>query len=620
MIFNKKLEFFYLICYFFIKDKRISSSIRGENIYMNKKGKNIFFHLKNSLFTKLFLAFIALFVFCFTLTVILWNSNMSKITEETSASHIYDIIQSSNQRFEEQLSIINSYTDSILDMPETRNVLLRDESYNTELLDYYLISSYNALSGYINGIAILDMNGNIRHAGFPYIPKDYVNTEWFKNALKNKSYNNFFQKRLYGQSVQNLSIARCVSYNNDPIGVILVDLNSSFLPKTFGASRMDGNLRTIITDRQGEILYISSSLITDETAKKIAATSTDSKIYSPRLTEQTFDGVSYMLMAQKSTFTGWSNITFFEKSIMEKNYKSALVSVILYSILFMLSTVIISLLLFNILSKKMYNLTTVISKIDLENIDENLLEFEDNENDEIGLISHKITSMLNKISAQIKEINLLNTEKHSREFQALRAQLNAHFLYNSLNIIVNLAKIQGVSSIKSVTESLIHLLHYSTDPAPGLVKLSDEIDYIKNYISLMKHKFFNNIEIVYDIDENLLDCYTIKMLLQPVVENCVKYAFDDNDGYYILIKMQKRNESDIEIKIVDNGKGIPKNILDTLLKPEFTQSGHLGLSNLEKRIKLSFGEEYGISIFSVEGMQTTVIIEIPLIDKNEFTN
>ena len=585
---------------------------------MSKKNPVFFFlsHLKNSLFSKLFLMLIALFVLCFFLTVILWNTNMAEITKNTSASHIYDIIQISNDRFEDQFKVISSYASVIQEMPETISTL--KDGIESEQLDKILQNCVNSLSEYVNGVALLDMNGRFYFNGVSYIPQNYMNTDWFKKTVENPEYNTFSMKNLFGVqgSRQYISISRPIRHDNQTLGILMIDLKPDFFVKCFGTSRMDGNIRTIIVGDNNQIIYQNTSMISKELIEKIVSYSLEHIYNSHYLTEVEFDGNTYMVMAQKSTYTGWTNIAFCEKNIITENYKTPLIITVLYSVLFLIATVLLSIILFNILSKKMYRLTSGISKIDLENIDESPLEFMSDQNDEIGIISDKISSMLDKISMQVKEINYLNEEKRKREFKALRAQLNSHFLYNSLNVIVNLSKTQGANNIKSVAESLIKLLQYSTDPTPGLVTLADELSYIKNYILLMQHKFFNNIEIVYDIDESLLSCYTIKMLLQPVVENSIKYAFDDSEGYYILIKMQKLEDNRIEIRIVDNGKGIPKETLNKILKPEFTESGHLGLSNLEKRIKLTFGEEYGISLFSVLGMQTTVIIEIPYIDEN----
>ena len=160
------------------------------------------------------------------------------------------------------------------------------------------------------------------------------------------------------------------------------------------------------------------------------------------------------------------------------------------------------------------------------------------------------------------------------------------------------------------------LLRYSVTDTDKLVLLKNEFEYIKGYMTLMQHKFVNDIHLEIMADDSVLNCMTLKMLLQPIVENSLKHGFTDKPGQFIIIKAY-RNDNKVLIKITDNGLGIAPDKLKNILNPDFDSLSHLGLNNVNRRLKLTFGNEYGISISSIPCIQTSVLIEIPYISPSQ---
>jgi len=583
---------------------------------MKKSDFNIFLNLKSSMFARIFFIFFFFFIFSTSFITILWVKNTSKTSESLSTSHIFDTIQSSNLKFEEQLSTINSLADSVLTLYNTSYLKNKDKSSITAALTNY----YYTFSKEILGISVLDTYGNKFTGGTTYISADYLTASWFNSILNSADPSDkklsFIQRELYGsKSKTYMTAAKLIISNNEPIGAILVDLNPQIFIKAFGMSRMEGKLRTIIINEKKNILYCSDSFFSEITQREIVEKGL-SLSYPDKLTDILINDTKYMMMSQKSSYLGWTNITFFPSEVISNSYKNTTIMTISYSLLFLIITTLLTGLFFFLTTRRMSKLTSSILNIDIRNIDDCIQSFDTDKNDEIGLISSTIFKMLQKIASQMNNIMILNEEKHKSDLKSLKSQLNLHFLYNTLQVIVNLSKIQGINNIREVSESLIHLLHYSIDQSSEFVKISEEIEYIKKYILLMKYKFFGDINIIYDIEDELSECYCMRMLLQPVVENSIKYAFTGKPNEYLIIKI-RRIDSDIEINIVDNGKGIPKEKVKNILTPKYSKEGHIGLSNLNKRIKLSFGEDYGLKIHSVESIQTTVIIKVPYIDSLE---
>lgn len=227
-----------------------------------------------------------------------------------------------------------------------------------------------------------------------------------------------------------------------------------------------------------------------------------------------------------------------------------------------------------------------------------------------------ITKKIFTTQDQLYETVLRKTEA---ELYALQSQINPHFLYNTLQCIRGLATLHRTDDIKEIALSMSDVFKYSI--APGTyVTFLEEIRIIHKYLSIYKIRFNGKIEYNLDIDDAILDCYTVKMIIQPTVENAIVHAFQDltrNPAIHIIGQIE--NDS-ILFQIIDNGNGISLDVLQEIRKKLTTNfessiknksSFGIGLYNINRRIKLAYGEHYGIEIFSnLNG--TEVDIRIPL--------
>lgn len=227
-----------------------------------------------------------------------------------------------------------------------------------------------------------------------------------------------------------------------------------------------------------------------------------------------------------------------------------------------------------------------------------------------------ITKKIFTTQDQLYETVLRKTEA---ELYALQSQINPHFLYNTLQCIRGLATLNRTEDIKEIALSMSDVFKYSI--APGTyVTFLDEIRIIHKYLSIYKIRFNGKIEYYFDIDDAILECYTIKMIIQPTVENAVVHAFRDLSRKPTIHIIGQIKENTILFQIIDNGNGIPLDVLqeirkklttsfETSIKEKSTYG--IGLYNINRRIKLAYGSSYGIEIFSnLNG--TEIDIQIPL--------
>lgn len=244
--------------------------------------------------------------------------------------------------------------------------------------------------------------------------------------------------------------------------------------------------------------------------------------------------------------------------------------------------------------------------------------------DETG--DDEISELGKQINNMVDSIERLNQEKVNKqllvkntEIKSLQNQINAHFMYNVLETIKMMAEIKGDYEISDAVTSLGQLFRYSMKWTSGLVIMNDEIEYIRNYLALLNLRFDYEIYLSLNIPPELLEIEIPKMSLQPIVENSVSHGLENlaNDSS-IYIKARE-NGGTVTIEVSDAGVGMDERTLEKLNKkiraaePVDDQSEHgRALYNVQQRIKMHFGPDYGLQVYSKEGLYTKVIMQIPI--------
>jgi len=233
-------------------------------------------------------------------------------------------------------------------------------------------------------------------------------------------------------------------------------------------------------------------------------------------------------------------------------------------------------------------------------------------NDEFGYIGKSLNSMLDNLN----ELFATNLEKQNRlrlaELKALYAQINPHFLYNTLDSIKWLAKLNGVDDIVLIVSQLGKLLKNSIRNQKDSVLISEEISLIGNYLAIQKVRYSDKFDVDIQIEESILDCVVPKFIIQPIVENAIIHGIEDKVGKAHLMIKGWHEENKIIFEVKDDGVGIPGEKLDRIRKlTQAPNDDSIGIANVNKRIKLYYGEEYGLEIKSAENIGTITYITMP---------
>lgn len=252
---------------------------------------------------------------------------------------------------------------------------------------------------------------------------------------------------------------------------------------------------------------------------------------------------------------------------------------------------------------------------ELESNESKLLEEEEN------WLSAEFCQIVGELLRELKEQNRYYQGTYA-EYLALQTQINPHFLYNTLEAIRGDALCEGVETIAETTEALSTFFRYTISEPETLVPLERELDHVDNYFIIQKYRFGDRIaleQIHEDAGEEALKLMVPKLILQPIVENAIYHGLEGRGaGGKIFIKIEL-TDSRLLITVSDDGVGIAKEMVqkinENLAHPDriIVSEGHHGiaLANVSRRIKLLFGEYYGIKLFSVEEFGTQVIYTLP---------
>ncbi|UQZ36770.1 hypothetical protein C2I18_26505 [Paenibacillus sp. PK3_47] len=244
--------------------------------------------------------------------------------------------------------------------------------------------------------------------------------------------------------------------------------------------------------------------------------------------------------------------------------------------------------------------------------------------DEFRMLADSFNVMLDHIGELIDD--KLRTEKLKKqyEFRALQAQINPHFLYNTLNSINALVDLKRTDEISKVLHALVHLLDYSMGKGEALTTVNGELQGLKHYVYLQQIRYQNKFEVNYEIDEQILDCRILKLTLQPIIENAIFHGIKEKrrgDGK-ITVSGTLKTPKALQLIIEDNGTGIAPERLAALLEVSDSPASSgdmlpnyssLGLRNVHERLQLQFGDAYGLRIESQEGLGTRIFITLPVV-------
>ena len=322
-----------------------------------------------------------------------------------------------------------------------------------------------------------------------------------------------------------------------------------------------------------------------------------------------FNGRLGMIAYSFFTRQGWLLVAAIPDAYLRSETFSIAVTSLISIVLCFLCAVIVYRQMWKSISVPINRLVQLVGKIDNTNFDQ--MTFYDDSKDELGFLSRAFREILQKMQDLVKQVETEQKQKREYELKMLQAQINPHFLFNTLNSLRWTALMSRATSVSNGLAALSDLLRNTILDKNEFITVEEELKNVSNYIVIQKIRYGDIFSVTYEIDENILHCYMIKFLLQPIVENSIIHGIDeDGTQKEIHISMNRREDTILTV-ISDNGKGF--DVEKTLDAKKNKRLTGIGMQNVQERIRLCFGREYPFNIESRIGEGTTVTMEFPYI-------
>lgn len=300
---------------------------------------------------------------------------------------------------------------------------------------------------------------------------------------------------------------------------------------------------------------------------------------------------------------------------MNKFYLLGITSVTLIMVLLLLTTIRVSVRKITIPVVSLQN--AMVQTQDSDNY--NAIDFKMS-NDEIGKLAETYNHLIEHIRNLIIRIKAEENEKMKIELLVLQSQISPHFIYNTLESIKVMAKLQGAVPVADMIDKFTSFLRYCARNDQNIVTLREEREIAENYMTIMNFRYMGSFQHTCTIPEDLLQCIVPKFILQPILENAIKHGFaqDTRPDKRVAITAV-RERSVLSICITDNGIGITDEELERIASNRGSEnlSDQIGLYNINQRIRLLYGKEFGLLIESIPGEYTSVTYKLPYIEPKE---
>lgn len=303
------------------------------------------------------------------------------------------------------------------------------------------------------------------------------------------------------------------------------------------------------------------------------------------------------------------------QSLLRENQKTLTRNLLLIAGMVIVLAMLISAFISRTLSRPLERMTGTVKQI---RDGDTQLRIQNCKEDELGELGRSFNEMLDRIE------NLVSREYEAKlmlkqaEYNALQAQINPHFLYNTLDTMSSIADIRGCPEVSALSQSLSNIFRYSLDMKNPFSTVAGEIVHLKNYIYVMNVRMQEEVEYVFDVEDSILKSTMPRISIQPLVENALTHGLRGSRRKKRIVITAKREGENLVISVEDNGIGIPEEERQELLNPDRkNHTKSIGLNNIHSRMKILYGEAYGVTIESKIGEGTKVSLVIPSVRMEE---
>ncbi|NOU84641.1 HAMP domain-containing protein [Paenibacillus sp. LMG 31460] len=355
----------------------------------------------------------------------------------------------------------------------------------------------------------------------------------------------------------------------------------------------------VIADAQNRIIYANQSAMKTSTLDSREMMKLSEGLVRIGLTEM-------FLVKKMVPQTNWTLYCFVPAGQVSPNAGTIINATLIVILLCIVSLLVIISIFSKTMIRRIFRLNAMMKRVEMGELN---LRVQSSSRDEIGELTNRFGNMLIRLNELIEESFRSKIVQKEAEMKALQWQINPHFLYNTLSFINWKALGSDAHDISYVVTSMSKFYRTALNRGNNIISVRDELENIKSYVEIIQVMGENNFDVVYEIDAAVYEYSTINLILQPLAENAIKHGINQKMSGRGLLQVSARlGKGTVEFAIEDNGPGMPQETIDTILT---IQSVGYGLNNVNERLQLRFGAEYGIGIRSRIGHGTVMTVVIP---------
>lgn len=563
---------------------------------MRKKTKSI----RTILFSTTTMDFLAFVLLTTVIAVNIYVFTVGDILSNQIRESSKQVIANYENYFENAISVSNSIQNKVADI---------DISQETKYIQDYF-DDIATLREEINSIAFYDDDGKLLvHDSKSSPTVDAKNLEYFIKAKEEPLINNFskLNKLSSEDDKYYITISKYADYNKGfNNGVLSIDFDFTKIVKLMTSIDLGEQGHVVIYDKNYDVIYSSfkDNIIQDLEALKQIVLGNKSK---------TINGVDYNVFISTITNTTWKVGVFSNKQELNNAITTFVASIcsiaILLTILFIILTAFISARI----SNPLILLKRQMTKVETLNYDPNSYR-KTTGSKEVEELDESFRQMMVRIKDLAQQLIAQQDNQRKSELKALQNQINPHFLYNTLDSIIYMIDQGKNKTAEEMITALSKFFRISISRGKNIIPFKNEFEHARNYLLIQKLRFGDKFTYSFDVDPKINDYYTIKLILQPLVENAIAHGLKEYQGVGKIDIIGTIENDLIHIQIKDNGYGMLESKIAEIYESFEDKTIHngVGVQNVYQRLKIYYGEKADVKIESTLDVGTTIHIYIPI--------
>ena len=588
-----------------------------------KKNRDVLRHFK-SVRSALFAA-ISVMVLCAVVIVVAISLRFTRTSVfDNAVVYTRTIVRQTNQNIDSYIDYMDNIATMVSGSRDTQTFLYDKDEETLQISEcrQRLVEQFRTIlksRNDIRNIGLIQKDGNRLFNNGGQQKNAYLDLDtqaWYKNAItSNRSVltSSHVQHVIRGERPWVITVSRGVrnfTGSGNREGVVFIDLNYSAISELCDQNSIGSKGYVFLLDQDGNVVYHPQQ---QQLYNELQTENIDLVMNTDKETLMDGSGDNARIYTiSRSEKTGWTVVGCTNVAELLKDSKKARSIYVLVAAILVVVALVLSNFIARNITRPLQQLRDSMARV--QEGDFGAAEVEVTSRNEVGSLTRSFNVMTSRIQELMKQNIYEQQQKRKSELKALQSQINPHFLYNTLDSIIWMAEGKKNEEVVVMTASLARLLRQSISNEEEQVPIGQEVEYARSYLTIQKMRYKDKLEFQIQVDAQIMRVPIIKLVLQPLIENAIYHGLKYKEGKGLLIVRGYREGENAVLQIKDNGAGMDEQTLSHIFEKHKVnyRSNGVGVYNVQKRLQLYYGMDYGITYSSKQGEGTTASIVIPM--------